>query len=285
MEKKKIAGKTEEEVYKKLGLAYINPEMRESSGEIEAAREGKLPELIGYDDVLGDCHMHTTWSDGALSTEEMIKACIARGYAYCAITDHSKSQHVANGLDEKRLVKHCDEINLLQKKYPGIKILKGAEIDILADGSLDYKPKTLELLDFRIGALHSGFKQPKEQATKRLVAAIESGYLHIIGHPTGRLINGRNPIEFDLDLVFAAAKKNNVAFEINANPARLDLKDVHIRAALQKGCKLMINTDAHSEENLNFMNLGIAQARRGWTTKEDVVNTWEWKKVEKWLVR
>ncbi|HSU72608.1 MAG TPA: DNA polymerase/3'-5' exonuclease PolX [Candidatus Binatia bacterium] len=268
-----IAAKTEEEVYRKLGLPYIEPELREDSGEIEAALKGRLPKLIGYDDLRGDCHMHTTWSDGENSTEDMVKAAIARGYDYVAITDHSKSTVIANGLDEKRVLKRIAEIDKLQKKYPQIAILKGSECDILKTGELDYKPAILKQLDVVIASVHASMKMNREDMTKRYLRAIDSGFVTAIGHPTGRLINSRQPFDFDLERVASAAAKAGVAFEINANPARLDLKDSHIRAASQLGARFLIDTDSHSADHLRLMELGIAQARRGWLEAKDVLNT------------
>ena len=279
-----VCGKTEDEVYKKLGLKYIEPEMREDTGEIELVQEGKkLPKLISYNGIKGDLHMHTVWSDGMHSSEDMIKAGIERGYEYLAITDHSKSTYVANGLDEKRLLEHINEIDKLDKKYKKIKVLKGAEVDILKDGSLDYNDSILKKLDVVIGSIHSGFKNTKEQITKRLLRAIENPRLNIIAHPTGRLINQRNPYDFDFDLILGKAKENNVALEINSFPSRLDLKDVHIKSAIERGVKLAINTDSHSTDHLKFMEFGIAQARRGWATEDDVINSWTFKKFEKFI--
>ena len=269
---KLIAAKTEEEIYKKLGLPYIEPEMREDAGEIEAALKGRLPKLIGYKDLRGDCHMHTVWSDGAHTTEEMVAAAVKLGHEYIAITDHSKSTVIANGLDEKRVLKHIAEIEKLRKKFPDITILTGSECDILKDGSLDYKPAILKQLDVIIASVHSSMKMNRADMTKRYLKAIDTGFITAIGHPTGRLINVRQPFDFDFEKVAEAAAKKGVAFEINSNPQRLDLKDSHIRTAKRIGCQFMIDTDSHSTDHMRFIELGIAQARRGWVEAKDVLN-------------
>lgn len=276
-----ITGRSEDELYRKLGMPYIEPELRENTGEIEVAMQNKLPNLVSYNSIKGDLHMHTKWSDGVNSTEEMIKETIKMKYEYIAITDHSKSTYVANGLDEKRLVQRLKEINKLQKKYGNIRIFKGAEIDILSDGSLDYSTKILQQLDFVIASIHSRFKSSKEEMTKRIIKAIENKYTNLIAHPTGRLINQRNPYEVDLNKIFQAAKDNNVALEINSHPPRLDLNDLNIKKAIEIGVKLIINTDSHSIDHLKFIALGIAQARRGWAKEKDILNTLSLSKFEK----
>ncbi|MEK6860732.1 MAG: DNA polymerase/3'-5' exonuclease PolX [Nanoarchaeota archaeon] len=278
---KYLAGRSEEELYKKLGMPYIEPELRENIGEIEVAMQNRLPKLISYSAIKGDLHMHTRWSDGINSTEDMIKEAIKMDYEYIAITDHSKSTYVANGLDEKRLSERLKELDKLQKKFDNIRIFKGSEIDILANGSLDYSAKILEQLDFVIGSIHSRFKSPKEEMTKRIIKAVENKYINLIAHPTGRLINQRDPYEVDLDRIFQAAKDNNVSLEINSHPSRLDLQDVNIKKAIEFGVKLIINTDSHSTEHLKFIHLGIAQARRGWASEEDILNTLPLEKFEK----
>ncbi len=267
---KYVAGKTEEDIYKKLGLLYPEPELRENTGEIEAK---KLPTLISYDAIKGDCHMHTRWSDGANTTEEMVQAAIALKYEYVAITDHSKSSIIANGLDEKRLLKHCEEIEKLQKKYPNITILKGSEVDIKKDGSLDYKPSILKQLDIVMASAHQRFTPDRAAATQRYLKAIASGNITAISHPTGRLINAREPIDFDFEKVAQACANAGVFLEINSTPSRLDLKDTHIKTAKELKAQFIINTDSHSVEHLRFMELGIAQARRGWLEMKGVVNT------------
>jgi DNA polymerase (family 10) len=283
---RQVAGKTEQEVYKKLGLQYIEPELRQNSGEIEAAKTGKLPKLAGYDSIRGDLHMHTSYSDGVNTPEEMIQAAIKMGYEYVAITDHSKSEHIAHGMEEKRLAKYIAEINKLKSRYANkIRVLCGSEVNIMNDGLLDYAKKILDQLDWVVGAVHSGFKTPKDIMTKRLITAIESGNMNVLAHPTGRLIGTRDPYEVDIDKVIKAAKENNVALEINAHPARLDLKDTHIRMAVEAGAKLCIGTDSHNTNHLPLMKFGIAQARRGWAEEKDIINTLPWKKLEKYIRR
>ncbi len=266
-----ICGRTEKEIYSKLGMPFIEPEMRENIGEIELK---KAPDLLKYNAVKGDLHMHTVWSDGMNTAEEMIKAAIKMGYEYIAITDHSKSEYIANGLDEKRLKKYLAELDMLKKKYENqIYILKGSEVDILKDGSLDYSNKTLNDLDVVVASIHSRFKETKDQNTKRILDALNNEHVNILGHPTGRIINQRNPYEFDLDMVSKEAKKNYVALEINSYPSRLDLKDSHIRQGVENGARFMIDTDSHSISHLKFMELGIAQARRGWAEEKHIINT------------
>ncbi len=279
---KQVAGKTEEEIYKKLVSRYIEPELRQNAGEIDAARAGKLPKIIGYNSIKGDLHTHTDYSDGVNTPDEMIQAAIRMGYEYIAITDHSKSEHIAHGMEPKRLLKYINEINRLKKKYAGkIAVLCGSEVNIMNDGSLDYAKKLLDQLDWVVGSVHSGFKSPKETMTRRIITALESRQVDVLAHPTGRLIGERNPYEVDIDKVIQAAKDNGVALEINAFPARLDLKDAHIRMAVEAGAKLCIGTDAHNTNHLPLMRFGIAQARRGWAEEKDVINTLPWKKLEK----
>lgn len=269
---KPVAGATEQSIYTKLGLQYIPPELREDPASITLARTHTIPSLIPYNSIKGDLHVHTTWSDGAHSTEDMIRAAQQIGYQYVAITDHSKSLHVAHGLDTKRLLQHIEEIETLQKKF-SITILTGSEVDILPDGSLDYDDTLLDKLDIVIASVHSRFKASPEAMTKRITTALENSHVTILGHPTGRLINKREPYLFDTDAVFAAAKKNKVAIEINSSPDRLDLKDSHVKLAVKKGVKLCINTDSHATDHFPFIMYGIAQARRGWATTRDVINT------------
>lgn len=282
---KYICGKNEEEVYKKLGMRYVEPEMRENTGEIELAMKNDLPSIIPYGSLKGDLHMHTTWTDGRNSTEEMVRAAIKLGYEYVAITDHTKSTYVANGLDEKKVIKRLDEIEKVQKKYPQIKIFKGAEVDILKNGDLDFKNETLKKLDVIVVAVHSLFKMPKQEMTKRIIKALENPYTMILAHPTGRLINAREPYEIDIDKIFETCKERDVALEINAHPQRLDLNDVHIRKAADYKNKFAINTDAHSTGELEHVYFGIAQARRGWLTAQQVINTMPRQQLEKFLKR
>ena len=269
---KLLAGKTENQVYKKLGMDYIEPELREEEGEIEAALKNKLPKLINYNDVKGDLQMHTKWSDGSGSIEEMAKQAKKLGHKYICITDHAGSLSIANALDEKRILKQIKEIEKINKKINNIKILKGAEVNIRDNGSVDVKDNVLKKLDVVIAAIHSGFKNPKEKITQRIVKAMENENVDIIAHPTGRLIQKRPAYEINFDKIFAKAKETNTALEINSFPDRLDLKDTHVRAALKAGVKLTINTDAHNADQLRFIEFGIATARRGWVEKKNVLN-------------
>lgn len=277
---KMVASKTEKDVYAALGLQEVPPEMRENNGEIELAEKKKLPEPVGYHDILGDLHTHTIWSDGAHSTEQMVARAVELGYAYYAITDHSKSDVVANGLNEKRLLQHMAEIDKLQKKFPKIKLLKGSEVAILANGELDYSDKILKELDIVIGSIHSGFKNDEKKMTARITRALENEFVTFVAHPTGRLINQRNPYAVNVEKVLDTAQRTGKAFEINAFPSRLDFDAPHIRMCVERRIPLVINTDAHSIQNLDFMKFGIGQARRGWAEKKDVLNA---QPLKKWL--
>jgi len=280
---RKIAGKTEGEIYKKLGLSYIEPELRENLGEIELARQNNLPKLVELKNIRGDLHVHTNWSDGDEDIETMVKAAVERGYEYIAITDHSKRSAIAKGLDEKRLMKQIKEIERLRNGYKNIKILTGSEVDILADGTLDFPDDIIKKLDIVVAAIHSGWKMPKEKMTKRIIRALENPYVDILDHPTGRLINKRPAYEVDLEEIFKVARKNKKLLEINAQIDRLDLKDTYIKAAIDHGLNLVISTDAHSIENLDFMQYGVAQAKRGFAAKEDIINTLSFKELKKYL--
>ncbi len=277
---KKIPIENEEELYRKLGLSYIPPELRENRGEIEVAKKGNLPKLIELNNIKGDFHIHTLYSDGVNTVEDMAKSAQERGYEYIAITDHSPSSRIAHGLSVERLEKQWKEIDRISKKYK-IKILKGSEVDILEDGSLDYSDKILRKLNIVIGSVHSNFKLSKEKMTERLIRAVENESLDIIGHLTGRLINRRGEYSLDFERVFEAVAKNNKVIEINSQPDRLDIYDNLIIAARERGVKFCIDTDSHSIGNLNFMRYGIGQARRGWLAKEDVVNTYSYKALRK----
>ncbi|HLG24917.1 MAG TPA: DNA polymerase/3'-5' exonuclease PolX, partial [Candidatus Nanoarchaeia archaeon] len=270
---KRIAGATEPEMYEKLGLDYIEPEMRESNGEIELSQNKKLPNLIGYNEIKGDLQMHTKWSDGSNSVEEMALMGKKLGYEYICITDHTGNLAVANALNEKRIILQRREIDKINKKISGIKILHGAEVNIKSDGLLDMPNKVLKQLDIVVASIHSGFKNPKEIITKRLTKAMENKNVDIIAHPTGRLIGKREEYQIDFEKVFEAAKKTGTLMEINSQPDRLDLKDVYVKSAVEKGVKLVISTDAHTSEQLKLIRLGIGTARRGWARKSDVVNT------------
>src|SRR5579863_5811706 len=270
---KPVAGKTEEEIYAKLKLDYIPPEMRENLGEIDAAEKHTLPALITQDDLQGDVHMHTVETDGKNTIEEMAEAARARGYKYMAITDHSKNLAFANGLDDKRAVEHIQRIREAGKKFDGIVIFAGIEVDILADGDLDLSDDVLAQMDVVIASVHSVFNQEPAKMTERLLKAVANPNTSIIGHPTGRLQLRRDAYQFDMDAVLTAAAKHKVAMELNSYPDRLDLNDVHLRQAKQRGVKIVINTDSHHTSHLDKIRYGILQARRAWLTKDDVLNT------------
>jgi DNA polymerase (family X) len=270
---KVVAGKTEAEIYSKLKLPYIEPELRENAGEIEAAEKGMLPKLLRLDDMRGDLQMHTTASDGRNSIEEMGEAARKLGYEYIALTDHSKAVTVANGMDEKRTLEQIKNIRAVQKRVPGIRLLAGIEVDILKSGKLDLDNDVLAQLDVVVASVHSYMNLTREEMTERLLAAIENPYTQIIAHPTGRLIMRREPFDYDMEKILDAAAKHGVAMECNAYPDRLDLRDVHLRMAKQRGVKIAISTDSHSTTHLPFMKYGVIMARRGWIEKKDVVNT------------
>ena len=273
-----LAGKTEKDVYEKLGLSYVEPELRENTNEIAGAQKQILPKLIPYASVKGDLHMHTTWSDGNASTEAMIQEAVNQGHEYIAITDHSPSERIANGLNVKRLLQHKKEVEQLRKKYPMITILFGSEVSIKADGQLDYPNEVLKKLDWVIASIHSRFKASKEEMTKRIMVALENPYVNVFGHPTGRLILSREPYAVDLEKIYARAVENEVALEINAFPSRLDLSSTNIRKAKEYHAMFVINTDSHAPDHLRYMELGIAQARRGWLEAKEVLNTLSVKK-------
>jgi DNA polymerase (family 10) len=270
---KPVAGKTEEEIYAKLKLDYIPPELRENLGEIDAAEKHALPALITLDDLQGDVHMHTVETDGRNTIEEMAEAVKAHGYKYMAITDHSKNLAFANGLDDKRALAHIQRIREVNGKTDGITILAGIEVDILADGDLDLSDDVLAQMDLVIASVHSVFNQEPAKMTDRLLKAISNPNTSIIGHPTGRLQLRRDAYQFDMDAVLTTAAKHKVAMELNSYPDRLDLNDVHLRQAKQRGVKIVINTDSHHTSHLDKIRYGILQARRAWLTKEDVLNT------------
>ncbi len=271
--KRRIAGRTEEEVYKKLGLPWIPPELRECQGEIEAAEEGRLPRLLELKDIKGDLQMHTRASDGKATVAEMARAALQRGYRYIAVTDHSKSVTIANGLDEKRALEYLKEVRAARKKVPGIEIWAGMEVDIMGDGSMDMPDDILRQLDVVVATIHSRMNMPAEEMTARILKALENPYVKILGHPTGRQLLRRDPYQYDMDLVFETARKKGVVVEINASPERLDLCDRHVRLAKRKGLKFVISTDAHSPAHFHFMRYGVVTARRGWLEKKDVINT------------
>ncbi|HEY2588744.1 MAG TPA: DNA polymerase/3'-5' exonuclease PolX [Tepidisphaeraceae bacterium] len=282
---KPVASKTESDVYVKLGLAFVEPELREDRGEIEAAANGKLPKLISLSDIRGDLHMHTTASDGQASIEQMAEAAIALGYEFIAITDHSKSQVIANGLSEERLLKHVQAIHKAGDRVKGIKLLAGCEVDILPDGRLDFDDAILAELDLVVASPHISLKQDEAKATDRLLRAIENPYVNIIGHPTGRLINRREGLPLDFPKIFAAAAKTATALEINAGYPRLDLNDIHARGAIKAGCHLAIDTDAHSTDELSTLQYGIDVARRAWATPGHVINCFTFAKLKEFIAR
>jgi DNA polymerase (family X) len=264
---------TEEAFYRRLGLQYIPPEIREDQGEIELAEKGEVPKLIELSDIKGDIHAHTNWSDGQDSIEDMAKSAKALGYQYLAITDHSAGRGIAHGLSEDRLHQQIKEIKRLNEQLKGIRIFSGTEVDIRADGSIDLPQKLLADLDVVVAAIHSAMNQSEEQITNRLVGAIENPHIDVIAHPTCRLLGEREPVAVDLEAVFRAAIKYNKALEINAMPSRLDLKDIHIYRARELGVKLIMGTDAHSTTHLSLIRFGIGIARRGWCQPKDILNT------------
>jgi DNA polymerase (family 10) len=275
--KRRIAGKTEQEVYEALGMLWMPPEIRTSSGEIKAARQGKIPHLLELKDIRGDLQIQTNWTDGVDSIEEMAKEAIHLGYEYIAITDHTVSLRIAGGLDEKQLLKQMREIDRLNSKLSThnskLRIFKSAEVNILKDGSLDIKEEVLKKLDFVSAAVHSHIKMPKSEMTKRVLRALEHPLLRILLHPTDRLVGAREPLELDLDAVFKQAATHKKILEINGYPERLDLRDHDIRRAKEYGLKFVVSTDAHAVHHMKFMEFGVAQARRGWAEKKDIVNT------------
>ena len=278
---KRIAGATEEEVYRAVGLPWISPELRENNGEIEAALSGRLPALVAVGDVRGDLHAHTDWSDGHHPLPKLIEAAEARGYEYIIVSDHSKSSTVAGGLAPDELREQIKKIRELQKRHK-IRILTGIECDILADGRMDFPDDLLKELDIVLAAVHSRFKQTRTEMTARIVRALENPYVNILVHPTGRLLGERDPYDVDLEQVFAAAGKHGKAIEINSSPQRLDLKDLHARRAAELGVPIAVNTDTHYLDNLDNMALGIATARRAWITAPQVLNTLPLKKLLTW---
>ncbi len=270
---RRVAGATEAEIYRKLKLAYIEPELREASGEIEAAAAGRLPKLIALEDIRGDLQMHTTASDGKNSIEQMAEAARRLGYQYIALTDHSKAVTVANGLDERRVLEQIRKIREAQKQFDDIRLLAGIEVDILKDGRLDLDEEVLAQLDVVVCSVHSYMNLDRAAMTERLLAAIENPYTQILAHPTGRLLLRRDPFEFDMEKVLEAARQHGVALECNSYPDRLDLKDTYLRMARERGVKIVISTDAHTTAHLPFMKYGVKMARRGWLEKKDVLNT------------
>ena len=278
-----LSGRTEEEVFQTLGMRYIEPELRENSGEIEAAINNKLPKLLNYNEVVGDLQMHTEWSDGSASIIDMAIEAQKMGYEYIAITDHSGSLRIANGMDEKTIMKQMKEITDLNDEIDDFMILKGIETNIDSYGFPDVPDKILEDMDLVIAGIHSGFNQNQKEITRRIIAAMENENVDIIAHPTGRKIQERKAYDLDFEKIFETSKDTGTLLEINGQMNRLDLKDMDIKIAREHGCKLVVNTDAHSIPDLKNMELGIATARRGWAEKDDIVNTQPLKKLVKFL--
>ena len=270
---KKLGGKEEKDVYRILGLPYIPPEMREDTGEIEAALSGKLPKLLELKDMRGDLHVHSKFSDGSHDFEELVAEARKKGYQYIAITDHSKGLGIARGLTAERLLEEKKQIDSLNKKLNGFRLLAGIEVDVRSDGKLDLPDDVLKKMDIVVASIHSGFKQSREQLTKRLISAMKNPFVSIIAHPTGRLIGERDSYDIDINEVLNRAKETGTAIEINAYPLRLDLNDVHARMAKEKGVHLVIGTDTHIISHFDYMAYGVSIARRGWLEKEDILNT------------
>ena len=282
---RRIAGRTEEEVYRQVGLPYIEPELREDRGEIEAARDGRLPKPVTEEDIRGDLHVHTKATDGRHSIEEVAGEAMKRGYEYIAVTDHSKRVTVAGGIDSKRLVEQVKEIDRLNERLAGFVVLKAVEVDILEDGSLDLPDEVLALLDLTVCAVHSKFNLSRKKQTERIIRAMDNPFFNILAHPTGRLIDERNPYDVDMEALIEAARERGCFLELNGHPDRLDLSDIHCKAAKEAGVKIAISTDAHSMNDLKLMRFGVYQARRGWLGPEDVLNTRRLSDLKKLLIR
>ncbi len=266
-------------------MSYIEPELRENTGEIEAALDGKLPKLVTLKNIKGDFHVHTKESDGMLSIEEIARIAKKKNYEYLVISDHSKSLKIAGGLSEKKLLKQIKKVRRFNRKSKNIKLLIGSEVDIRDDGGLDYSDEILKKLDFLIAAIHSGFGQSKEKLTSRIIKAMQSRYVNVIAHPSGRLIGERDAYELDYEKIFAMAKKTGTAIEINAYPKRLDLADTSCRRAQELGLKLAIATDTHTESQMDNMRYGVSVARRGWVNKRALLNCLSLKEIKKFVER
>ncbi len=274
---------TEEEVYAKIGLPFIPPEIREDWGEIEAAQKNRLPKLITLEDMRADLHMHTVWSDGKFTVREMAEAALARGRQYICITDHSKGATIANGLTVERLMEQHEEVVKVDAEMRPFRVFHGTEMEIRADGELDFPDEVLEKLDFVIASLHQGLRQPREQVTARILNAINNPHVDLIGHPRGQLIMERDGADLDMDAVFDAASKSGIALEINANPHRLDLEAQYARRAVELGIPLCIDTDAHAIDQMDLLRFGIITARRGWVEARSVINTWALEQFLEWV--
>jgi len=282
---KRIAGRAEQDVFAAVGQPYIEPELREDAGEIEAAKVGRLPRLVTTEDIRGDLHVHSKATDGRYSIAEMAKAARDRGHAYLAITDHSRRVAIAHGLDERRLAAQIAEIEDLNAKLRGIRILKSIEVDILPDGKLDLPDSILKELDLTVCSVHSKFDLPRDRQSERIIRAMDNPCFNILGHPSGRLLGQRPPYDLDMERIVAAARERNCFLEVNAQPDRLDLTDVHCRLAKDMGVKVAISTDAHSIAGLDLLRFGVDQARRGWLGPDDVLNTRPWREVKRLLKR
>lgn len=280
-----IAGRTEEDVYRAIGLPYIEPELREDWGEIEAAQQGRLPHLVTVADIRGDLHAHTKATDGHASIEDMAEAAKAKGYEYLAITDHTKRVTVANGMDATRMAQQIELIDRLNERLQGITILKSAEVDILEDGSLDLPDDILKQLDLTVCSIHYKLNLSREKQTERVIRAMDNPYFTIFGHPSGRMIGEREPYAIDMERVMEAALERGCVLEVNAQPARLDLTDTHCKMAKDMGVKVVISTDAHRTTDLDFMRFGVDQARRGWLEPSDVLNTRTWPELKRLITR
>lgn len=269
----RLGGAEEEEIYAALGMAVPPPELREDRGEIEAALAGALPRLVTLEDLQGDLHTHSTWSDGNASIEQMARGALAAGLKYIALTDHSQGLGIARGLSPERVLARLQELRTVQQRLPGIRILNGTEVDIRADGSLDYDDAVLATFDWVVASVHSGFNQTREQMTQRIITAMRNPYVDAIGHPSGRLIGRREAYEVDIEAIIMAAVETGTALEIDSSPDRLDLSDIHARLARDRGAKIVVDTDAHSPANFSFLRYGVATARRAWLGPEHVLNT------------
>jgi DNA polymerase (family 10) len=278
---KYIAGKTEEDIYKRIGMAYIEPELRENRGEFDAAKNHTLPTLVTPDAIKGDFHVHSLWSDGSDSIETIAAVAEKRRYDFIGITDHSQSLKIANGLSEERIQKKILEIQKIRKKHPELRIFCGTECDIKTDGTLDYSNKILEHFDFVYIAIHTAFKMDKETMTRRIIKGMDNEQVNFLAHPTGRLIGKRDPYEVDIEQIIDAAKQTDTRLEINSFPDRLDLDDVHIKQAKDHNIGFVLGTDSHSINHLDFMRFGIATARRGWLEQKDILNTYSVEDIEK----
>jgi DNA polymerase (family 10) len=280
---KKIGGEKEEDVYRILGLSYVPPELREDTGEIEAAAEGRLPNLVELGDIKGDLHVHTKRSDGSHDFDELIEEARKRGYRYIAITDHSKGLGIARGLSEERLAEEMKEIEAINRRLKGFRLLAGVEVDIRGDGRMDFPDDLLKKMDIVVASIHSGFRQSRQQIMKRMVSAMRNPYVSVIAHPTGRLIGERDPYDVDISELLRIARETGTAIEINAYPLRLDLNDVHAKMAKEMGVRVVISTDTHITSQFNYMSYGVSIARRGWLEKKDVLNTMSYPSLMKAL--